>query len=59
MAKRVYTEEHIQAIADAIRTRNKKTDKYKISEMAGAIQELGGGMKATNINLIISEYTTT
>lgn len=59
MAKRVYTEEYIQAIADAIREKNKKTTKYKISEMAAAIQnDLGGGLSATDVNIQTVAYTS-
>ena len=45
MAKKLYEESNIQAIADAIRSKNGTTDTYKVSEMAGAIGaiEAGGG----------------
>ncbi|MBR6503066.1 MAG: hypothetical protein IKT42_06445 [Clostridia bacterium] len=42
MAKRIYTEEYIAAIAGAIRAKNDTSNKYKVSEMAGAIMELTG-----------------
>lgn len=37
---RYYTEKYIQAIADAIRTKNGKTRKYKTREMGPAIMEM-------------------
>ena len=40
MALKLYTEEYIQNIADAIRTANGSSDKYKVSEMATAVSEL-------------------
>ncbi len=45
MAKKLYEESNIQAIADAIREKNGTTDTYKVSEMASAIEEIeaGGG----------------
>ncbi len=45
MAKKLYEESNIQAIADAIREKNGTTDTYKVSEMASAIEgiEAGGG----------------
>ena len=45
MAKKLYEESNIQAIADAIREKNGKTDTYKPSEMAAAITNIptGGG----------------
>lgn len=45
MAQKLYEESNIQAIADAIRTKNGTTNTYKTSEMAAAITaiESGGG----------------
>lgn len=45
MAKKLYEESNIQAIADAIREKNGETTTYKTSEMAAAIINLpsGGG----------------
>ena len=45
MAKKLYEESSIQAIADAIREKNGKTTTYKPSEMAAAITAIttGGG----------------
>lgn len=57
MAKRVYTEDYVQDIANAIREKNKKTNKYKISEMAAAIRQLGGGLNETEVIINTAEYT--
>lgn len=45
MSKKLYEESDVQAIADAIRTKNGLTDTYTISQMAAAISaiETGGG----------------
>lgn len=40
MGLKLYTEEYISDIADAIRTANGSSDTYKVSEMAGAVAEL-------------------
>lgn len=40
MGLKLYTEEYIADIADAIRTANGSSDKYKVSDMAGAVAEL-------------------
>ncbi len=40
MALRAYEEENIQAIADAIRSKNGSTDTYTVSEMGPAIEAL-------------------
>lgn len=42
MANMLYESDSVQDIADAIRTKNGSTTKYKISEMAGAIDALSG-----------------
>lgn len=42
MAKKLYEEASVQDIADAIRAKNGTTTKYKIGEMAGAIQGITG-----------------
>ena len=57
MAKMVYTEAYVQDIADAIREKNKKSNKYTISEMAPAIRALGGGLNETEVNINTAEYT--
>lgn len=57
MPKRMYTEEYVQDIADAIREKNKKTNKYTISEMAPAIRALGGGLIDTQLIINTAEYT--
>lgn len=58
MPQKLYTESYIQDIADAIRAINKKPDKYKVSEMAQAIQAMSGGINATEIAFYLVEYTT-
>ena len=42
MAKKLYEEASVQAIANAIRAKNGTTTKYKIAEMAGAVQGIAG-----------------
>lgn len=42
MAKKLYDETFIQAIADAIRSKNGLASKYKVAEMAAAIQAIEG-----------------
>ncbi len=43
MANMLYESDSVRDIADAIRIKNGSTTKYKISEMAGAINALSGG----------------
>lgn len=43
MAKKLYEEASVLAIANAIRAKNGSTATYKIAEMAGAVQALTGG----------------
>lgn len=43
MAVKTYTEEYIQAIADAIREKNGTTDTYTVGRMAAAIQDIPVG----------------
>lgn len=58
MAQKLYTEAYIQDIANAIRALNKKTNKYKVSQMAAAIRaDLGGGYNATNLVINTATYT--
>ena len=45
MANKLYEESSVQAIADAIRGKNGTTTKYKIGEMAAAIEGLEAGGK--------------
>ena len=40
MANKFYEETNIQAIADSIRAKNKKTDEYKVSDMSAAIDAI-------------------
>lgn len=42
MAKKLYEEASVLAIANAIRAKNGSTATYKIAEMAGAVQALTG-----------------
>lgn len=42
MAKKLYEEASVQAIADAIRVKNGTTTKYKIAEMGAAVRALSG-----------------
>lgn len=42
MANKLYEEASVQAIANAIRSKNGTTTKYKIAEMAGAVQGITG-----------------
>ena len=42
MANKLYNDTSIKAIADAIRSKNGKTDTYTVGEMAGAISSLSG-----------------
>ena len=46
MAKKLYEESGIQAIADAIREKNGLTETYTVSEMAAAVLALSGGSAA-------------
>lgn len=43
MAKKLYTEASVQAIAEAIREKNGTSTTYKLSEMSDAIRSLSGG----------------
>lgn len=43
MAKKLYEENSVKAIANAIRSKNGSTDTYKIAEMANAISNIGSG----------------
>lgn len=50
MAKKLYEESSVQAIANAIRKKNGETTTYKLGEMAAAIQAIsagGGGVTRT------------
>lgn len=50
MSKKMYTEEYIQAIADAIREKNKSEETYTVSEMADAIRAIGGSIEEKDVN---------
>lgn len=51
MAKKLYEEADVQAIANAIRAKNETTNTYKLSEMATAIDELKPGDKLIQTNI--------
>lgn len=51
MANKLYEETSIQAIANAIRTKNGSTDTYNVSEMAAAIQAISTGMSIPGFNI--------
>lgn len=55
MGLKLYTEEYIADIADAIRTANGTTDTYKVSEMAGAIAELSSLPEIDDVSFPLSE----
>lgn len=61
MAKKLYEESNIQAIADAIRAKNGEATKYKPSEMAAAIAAIttGGGGSMSIVEGIITPATAT
>ena len=55
---KAYLEDSVQAIAMVIQNKTGTSDKYKISEMAGAISGLkDGGLDATYVDITISDYT--
>ena len=58
MAKKLYEEASVQAIADAIRAKNGSTATYKIAEMAGAILELTSVIKFDDRNDYVLNYLT-
>ena len=45
MGLKLYEENSVIAIADAIRAKNGSVDRYKIDDMPGAIEDLGGGIE--------------
>lgn len=71
MTMKLYSEEDIQAIANAIRTQNGSSDTYKVSEMADAILDISGGSSVWELletitlqadtrtyNIDVSNYTS-
>ncbi len=58
MAKKLYEESNIQAIADAIREKNGTTDTYKVSEMANAIREIEAGVADPRVKGLIERTLT-
>ena len=64
MAKKLYEEASVQAIADAIRVKNGSIEKYKIAEMGVAIKALSGetetytfSQERTEVSKFLSEVT--
>ena len=55
MAKKLYEESSVKAIANAIRRKNGSTDTYKIGDMAAAIDAISGGGSPTDPYI---EYTS-
>ncbi len=55
MANKLYEENDIAAIATAIRSKNGKSDTYKVSQMAAAIDDISGG-GADVVNGIIKNF---
>ena len=49
MSKKLYEEEHIQAIADSIREKSGTEDTFKVSEMSAAIQSLTSSQTKNNV----------
>ena len=49
MAKKLYEEANIQAIADAIRGKNGTAQTYTVSEMAAAVSALSGGESSAQV----------
>lgn len=47
MAKKLYEESAIRAIAESIRKKNGSTDKYKVGQMAAAVEAISGGGEAS------------
>lgn len=58
MAKKLYPEEAVQAIADAIRSKNGSSDLYKIGEMAEAIEDIPSGGDFDIVGLIDESITS-
>lgn len=61
MTKKLYPEESVQAIADAIRSKNGSSETYKIGQMAEAINNIptGGGMSAEVKQINFIDYDGT
>jgi hypothetical protein len=58
MAKKLYDESNIRAIAEAIRAKNGKTDTYTTAQMAGAISAITtGGITPTGTKTITENGT--
>ena len=59
MANKLYEENNIKAIADAIREKNSSTDTYKVEEMAEAVKNLPTGGDDSLLTLIASGLSET
>lgn len=59
MAKKLYEESSVQAIANAIRKKNGETTTYKLGEMAAAIQAIsaGGAGRETVPIIAVAQFT--
>lgn len=55
---RMYSEDYVKDIANAIREKNKLTRTYNIAEMSTAIRALGTGLNDTEIIIHTAEFTT-
>ena len=62
MANKLYEESSVQAIADAIRSKNGSNTKYEISEMAKAIEDISGidtgVIEFSQMNDVVTAYLT-
>ena len=59
MANKLYEENNIKAIADAIREKNSSTDTYKVEEMAEAVKNLPTGGDDSLLTMIASGLSAT
>ena len=59
MSKKLYEESDVQAIANAIRTKNGLTDTYTISQMAAAISAIETGGGGLPVGITMGEFTLT
>ena len=58
MAQKLYTEDYIQDIADAIREKNGEVTKYTVQDMGAAVRLITTGLLATEVTVNTSTYTT-
>lgn len=52
MSNKLYEENDIQNIANAIRAKNGSTDKYTVSQMSDAVLKISGGTRSLNVQVI-------